>query len=95
MKWTRLIKLRENKNLSQKEMASILKIPPKTYNNWELGETTPKYQSLLQLADFFNVTTDYLLGRDIDKSKVLICDEWEIETLKKAGDILNKIGSKF
>lgn len=59
---TRLIKLRENKQLKQFEVANLLSISPVTYNRYEKGEREPDHKMLKKLAVFFNVSTDYLLG---------------------------------
>lgn len=59
----RLTELRQEKNLTQYELANILKIPRSTYAQYELGRRQPDYIALEGLADFFNCSTDYLLGR--------------------------------
>ena len=59
---TRIIKLRENKQLKQFEVANLLNINPVTYNRYEKGEREPDHKMLKKLAIFFNVSTDYLLG---------------------------------
>lgn len=61
----RLVKLRTDKGLSQYELAKILKLSRGQISNYELGSRQPDYETLKKLADFFNVTTDYLLGHDI------------------------------
>lgn len=58
----RLIKLRENKNLKQIEVARLLNIGTVTYNRYEKGEREPDHKMLIRLAFFFNVSIDYLLG---------------------------------
>ena len=60
----RLRTLRENINLMQKEVAASLKINQVTYNRYEKGEREPDNDTLKKIADFFNVSTDYLLGRE-------------------------------
>lgn len=60
----RLRTLRENINLMQKEVAERLKINQVTYNRYEKGEREPDNDTLKKIADFFNVSTDYLLGRE-------------------------------
>ena len=59
----RLIKLREEKKLTKKEVAEFLKIDQSTYGKYELGKREPDYDTLLRLADFFEVSVDYLLCR--------------------------------
>lgn len=56
---TQLGALRISKNLSQKELSKILGY---NVNMFESGERRPNIDKLIEIADFFNVTTDYLLG---------------------------------
>jgi transcriptional regulator with XRE-family HTH domain len=55
--------LREEKQLSQIELAKLLHIANTTLSMYETGKREPDFETLQLLADFFNVTTDYLLGR--------------------------------
>ena len=59
----RLRKLRENKDLKQKEAAVALGISSVNLNRYETGKHSPDLETLSRLARFFGVTTDYLLGR--------------------------------
>ncbi len=58
-----LIQLREEANLTQKQFAEAVKIPNSTINRYETGIRVPDFDTLITLADFFDVSTDYLLGR--------------------------------
>lgn len=58
--------LREEKNLSQKEIAQILGISQRTYSYYETNRDIP-ISVLIKLANFYNVTTDYLLNREDNK----------------------------
>ena len=58
----RLTKLREEMGLSRKEAATKLNMPYTTYLNYENNEREPNSETLIQIADFFNVSIDYLLG---------------------------------
>ncbi|QBX07914.1 hypothetical protein JavanS201_0003 [Streptococcus satellite phage Javan201] len=58
----RLKELRQEKKLSQKEMALELQTPLRTYQRWENGESQIKPEKAQQLADFFDVSVGYLLG---------------------------------
>lgn len=60
-----LKKLRKEKRLTQKEFASLMKVSQQTIASWESGRAVPGSDTLNKLADFFNVSTDYLLGREI------------------------------
>ncbi|MCY9754001.1 helix-turn-helix transcriptional regulator [Paenibacillus alvei] len=59
----RLLYQRQEKKKTQAEMASLLGITRQAYGYYEKGEREPDNESLNKLADFFGVTTDYLLGR--------------------------------
>lgn len=54
--------LREDKDLSQAEMAKILKIHQTTYSDYELENLNIPIETLRQLAIFHNTSVDYLLG---------------------------------
>lgn len=55
--------IRKSRNMTQKEVAEELRLNCVTYNRYETGERAPKLEIIIKLADFFNVTTDQLLGR--------------------------------
>lgn len=59
-----LKELRNMKNLSQSQAADALGISLRTYQNYEYGQREPNIEMIFKLADFYGVTTDYLLGRD-------------------------------
>lgn len=54
--------LREEKNMNQEQVAKILNISQRTYSYYENGRDIP-IPLLLKLADFYNVSLDYLLNR--------------------------------
>ena len=60
----RLLELRTEKGLSQRETARLMHISQGTYNNWENGKTQPSIEQLIELAKFFSVSVDYLIGND-------------------------------
>ena len=55
--------LREDRDLSQKEIAAILGMSQTGYSKYETGENEIPTQILIKLAEYYNTTTDYLLGR--------------------------------
>ena len=59
----RITELRLNKGLNMKEAARLLKIPYTTYVNYEKGLREPNSETLIQLADFYNTSIDYMIGR--------------------------------
>ncbi len=58
----RLKDLREDKDLKQDEIASILNISQTNYSKYELGKINIPISSLIKLANFYNTSIDYLLG---------------------------------
>lgn len=55
--------LRENRDVKQVEVANAIGIAPSSYSNYEQGLHMPDYTVLIKLADYFDVTLDYLLDR--------------------------------
>ena len=55
--------LRVSKNLTQKEIADNIGITEQSYQRYEYGKVVPSAIKLYELADYFDVSTDYLLGR--------------------------------
>ena len=58
-----LAELREDHGLTQKQLGQILHVTGGTISNYEQGVHYPDLEKLMELADYFNVTTDYILGR--------------------------------
>ena len=58
----RLKELREEKELSQMELAKKINIPQATIARYELGKTQPRAEEIIKICNFFNVTSDYFLG---------------------------------
>ncbi len=66
----RLRELRLKKEIGQKEVGAIIDVSDSSIRKYETGERTPDPVALIKLADFFNVSLDYLLGRvNHDKHK--------------------------
>ena len=66
----RLRGLRTGKNIMAKTMADTLGISYRNYQRYERGEMDTPSSKLLALADFFNVSTDYLLGRSDNPQRI-------------------------
>lgn len=60
--------LREQKNLTQSQLGEILGIARNSISRYENGEREPDNETILKLADFFQVTTDFLLGKTDKKT---------------------------
>ena len=56
--------LRTSKKLTQADMGKILNITGATYNGYETEKYEPTIATLCQMADYFDVTLDYLVGRE-------------------------------
>lgn len=63
MLYKRIRDLREDKDLSQKQMGEILSCSQRVYSNYERGELDIPTEILIKLADFHNTSVDYLLNR--------------------------------
>lgn len=59
----RIKDLREDRDMRQIDLANAVGIDQRTLSNYETGKTKPDSDSLIKLADFFNVSIDYLVGR--------------------------------
>lgn len=62
----RLKEIREDRGISQRQAAIGLNLSPTVYNRYENGTREPSNVILLAMADYFGVTVDEILGRDVD-----------------------------
>ncbi len=60
----RLRMLRKASNMTQKQVAQNLSIDRSTYAYYEIDKTKPDYETLMRISRIFNVSVDYLLGRE-------------------------------
>lgn len=68
MKYERIRNLREDKDMTQTQIANLLHISQRTYSRYENDERAIPIEGLSQLADIHNTSVDYLIGRtDINK----------------------------
>ena len=63
--YPRIRDLREDADLRQVDMAKILRCSQQVYSDYERGKADIPTDVLIRLADFYNVTTDYILGRKV------------------------------
>lgn len=75
--------LREDRDISRKEMASYLNISLSTLGMYEQGRREPNIEMLIRIADYFNVSLDFLVGRDFTKI--------DLEKYQEALHLKNKI----
>lgn len=57
--------LREEKGATQKEVADAIGVTVRQYQRFEKGEQKPGFDNLIALADYFEVTLDFLVGRSV------------------------------
>ena len=84
----RLKLLRKEAQLSQQMMADALGVSRQAYSNYEAGNREPSYETALQLANYFNVTTDYLLGNEEATPKE---DDIKVALFGGAGDVTDEM----
>lgn len=66
-----LKEIRKNQNKTQKDVAIAISVSERNYQSFEYGKVKPSFDTLLALADYFNISIDYLVGRT-DKPDVNI-----------------------
>lgn len=74
MLYDRLKAERNKRDLSQMALSKLIGVSQQTIGSWETGRTNPDPEMIKVLAEFFGVTTDYLLGNDIEIAKQEITD---------------------
>lgn len=87
--------LREQHGLSMAKAAEALGVPKSTYSSYEYGAREPNIELILKIAEYYNVTTDYLLGRapQTDAMALLISQtDVTLETLTKQFEALPEDG---
>lgn len=78
----KLAELRKSRGLGQAVLAEYLKITRQAYSSYETAKREMDFEALCLIADFYNVTTDYQLGR-YDATPFLLDDDGEIEVIRK------------
>ena len=88
----RIKELRTAKSMSMAQVSKELNIPYTTYVNYEKGEREPNSEMLIRIANYFNVTVDYLIGRTDNNSRNATIENYDGKYLI---DLLtNKLGRK-
>lgn len=80
--------MRNSNNLTQTQLADALGLAFSTISMYERGEREPDFETLETIADYFNVTMDFLHGKSIDNKKISSADVDKGEnrnTIKIAG----------
>lgn len=105
----RIKSLREAKGLKQEELAQKVSVSPSAIGMYETNKREPNNEIILKLADFFNVSTDYLLGKSDIRNPEEIknvpfanaggldttgLDEEDLKELQKQVDYIKKLKNK-
>lgn len=61
-----LILMRKQKGLSQEQLGALIGVSRQTISKWELGDTTPEMDKLIQLSSLFEISIDKLVGHSLD-----------------------------
>lgn len=91
----RIRDLREDRDLRQSDVANATGIDQKTISNYETGKTNPDSFAVIKLAEFFGVSTDYLLGVEKANSDLVSDAEKKPEDIKKRVAELEQILEKI
>lgn len=70
MLYQRIRDLREDKDLTQKQMGEILSCSQRVYSNYERGDLDIPTEILIKLADFHKVSVDYILNRTTKREMI-------------------------
>lgn len=70
MKFQRIQDLRIDSDLSQKKIGEILHISQRSYSHYETGSRNIPIEMLIRLADYYDTTIDYLVGRTDNKEPI-------------------------
>lgn len=85
-----LVELRESKRMTQSQLAKIIHVTPGTISNYEKGVHYPDVEKLIDLATYFGVSTDYLLGRCVSNLSPDAFSE-QIADGKTMGDVIKSL----
>ena len=93
-------KAREQKGMTQKECSDYFDITLRAWQTYEQGISEPKNELLCKIADLFNVTTDYLLGRNEPDEPLnpylhITNDEMERRLLEAYSELPEKLRKEF
>lgn len=79
----RLKELRKEREIDQKVLAIDLKVSQPTISDWENNQMTPSIENIIQLADYFDVSLDYLTYRsDTRRTEIVHSECWSGQTIR-------------
>ncbi|WP_295132989.1 helix-turn-helix transcriptional regulator [Ruminococcus sp.] len=94
-----MLDLRKSQKKSQAEVAEYLKLTVAAYQNYEAGRREAGYDTICKLADFYGVSTDYLLGHSDEKpdpiEQIMEAEEREKKLLKAYFTLPDKLRASF
>lgn len=92
MFYQRLRDLKEDKDLKQSSVAEVINVSENQYGRYERGENDIPFEKALILANFYNVSLDYIAGRTNDKKGFNKSDlpDMEVDLLKKFRSLSEK-----
>lgn len=61
----RLRQLRKKRNMTQNDLANLLHVSQQTIGSWEVGRSFPDEETINKISNFFDVSIDYLYGKDV------------------------------
>lgn len=85
----KLRELRKSNNQTQEQIAKILNVAPSTYRGYELYTSEPSLATLIKLADYYNVSLDYLCERPFNNQIGYVQDNRK-PTMKKIAELNDK-----
>lgn len=89
----RLKELRLSKKLTQSDVAKAISTAQQNYSRYENETAQPDFETLKKLANFFNVTIDYILGKEA--SDLILLSKEDFNKLKEASEIIQKIDKAY
>ena len=90
----RLKELREREKLSQQALANILGVSQSTVGMWESGKNKPEHETLIHIAEYFQTSLDYLVGKEIESAEKMVSEQIRglvpVPVYPHAGDALKR-----
>lgn len=82
--------LRKEQSMTQEHLADLLNVSRTTVVRYEKGECEPDIATLIKLADIFNISLDYLLGRTEHRHNVSMLNKYNYELFIKFAELINQ-----
>ena len=85
-----IAELRVDKGMNQEQLANVLNVSRSTLANWEVGNRSIDVETLVVIADYFQVSCDYLLGRTKHKYNFALENEKNVDAIMSIYETLKK-----